>query len=116
MTLQSWLSIGLPCLLAFALVHCHSDEVGHGSALVGGSCRDNGDCDERCVRGDDFPGGTCTVNCHDDRDCPDGTWCIDKAGGVCLLGCHVDDDCRRSYRCKSEDREGHGGKATVCID
>lgn len=97
------------------LAACHGD-VGNDSDLVGGSCRDNRDCVEICVDGKDFPSGTCTVECRDDRDCPDGTWCIDKKGGVCLLECDIDDHCRGGYSCKDEDREGAGGKASVCID
>ena len=42
--------------------------------------------------------------------------CIDKKGGVCLLECDIDDHCRGGYSCKDEDREGAGGKASVCID
>jgi len=99
-------------LVAFAA--CHGG-VGPDSALVGASCRDHGDCEERCVRGGDFPGGTCTVDCRDDRDCPDGSWCIDKAGGVCLPACDYDEDCRGGYDCESKRREGHGGHRHVCI-
>ncbi len=90
--------------------------VGHDSDVVGGSCRDDRDCAERCVKGGKFPGGTCTVGCDDDRDCPDGTWCIDEAGGVCLLACEYDGDCRGGYECKDKDREGAGGREAVCID
>lgn len=93
---------------------CH--DVGPDGGLVGGSCRDDRDCAERCVEGGDFPDGTCTVECRDDRDCPGGTSCIDKKGGVCLLACEYDDECRSRYECKNEKREGTGGKTRVCID
>lgn len=102
----------LPFLLG---ISCHGG-VGNDSDLVGGSCRDDRDCAERCVEGGSFPGGTCTVDCRDDRDCPGGTWCIDKAGGVCLLECVDDFDCRGGYECKNEDREGAGGRTHVCIN
>lgn len=90
-------------------------DVGPDGGLVGGSCRDDRDCAERCQKNGDFPGGTCTVPCRDDRDCPGDTWCIDKAGGVCLLACDYDDECRGGYECKEESREGHGGNRRVCI-
>ncbi|MEX1363818.1 MAG: hypothetical protein AB1Z98_11870 [Nannocystaceae bacterium] len=96
-------------------IGCH-DDVGNDSDLVGGSCRDDRDCVEKCQEGGKFPGGTCTVECRDDRDCPGGTWCIDEAGGICLLECSGDGDCRGGYSCKDKDREGAGGKMDVCID
>ncbi len=102
-------------LLLASLAACARD-VGPEGDLVGGSCRDREDCVERCVKGGDFPDGTCTVDCHDDRDCPGDSWCVDKSGGVCLLGCDVDDDCRGGYDCKDTKREGAGGRVAVCID
>ena len=89
--------------------------VGFDSDLVGGPCLDDRDCMDRCLRGGDYPDGTCTVSCSDDVDCPDSTWCVDKAGGVCLLGCGRDDDCRPGYDCKDVKREHGGGDAAVCI-
>lgn len=109
-------TVTVACLLSLTAVRCHHGDVGNDGGLVGGSCRDSGDCAERCVRGDEFPGGTCTVECRDDFDCPEGTWCIDEKGGVCLLGCDVDDDCRGGYECRDRNREGHGGRMEVCID
>lgn len=102
----------LLAMIAFAA--CHGG-VGPDSALVGGSCRDHHDCEERCVRGGDFPGGTCTVDCRDDRDCPGDSWCVDRSGGVCLQACDFDGDCRGGYECDDVDREGHGGRIPVCI-
>lgn len=104
--------------LALALVGsrgCAGDEAGHDSTLVGGPCEHDPDCDDRCVEGGDFPGGTCTVDCAHDPDCPAGTRCVDRAGGVCLLACEHDPDCRGSYDCKHVDREGHPGEIAVCI-
>jgi hypothetical protein len=94
---------------------CAGDEAGHESTLVGGPCEHDPDCDDRCVEGGDFPGGTCTVDCAHDEDCPAGTRCVDRAGGVCLLACEHDPDCRGSYDCKHVDREGHPGEIAVCI-
>lgn len=90
--------------------------VGNGGGLVGGACRDDRDCAERCLRGGDFPGGTCSVWCGSDRDCPPGTYCIDKEGGVCLLDCRDSRDCRGGYECSSEGRRGGPGSVPVCID
>lgn len=90
--------------------------MGPDGGVVGGACRDGRDCAERCVKGGAFPDGTCTVECRDDRDCPDGTSCIDVEGGVCLLACRYDEDCRPPYECKDRDREGAGGREAVCID
>jgi hypothetical protein len=95
---------------------CAEDDVGNSSSLVGGSCIDDHDCEYRCVRGGDFPNGTCTRACQHDPDCPDGTRCVDKAGGICLLGCEHHADCRRDYECKRTDRRGHSGNIHVCID
>ena len=106
----------LPFVLLSFGISCHGGDVGNDSDLVGGSCRDGRDCVERCVEGGKFPGGTCTVDCRDDRDCPGGTWCIDEAGGVCLLECFSDGDCRGGYECKNKDREGAGGRIEVCIN
>ena len=108
------LVLSLPFVFFMGLA-CHGGDVGNDSDLVGGSCRDSRDCVERCVEGGDFPGGTCTVECRDDRDCPAGTWCVSKAGGVCLLECYVDEDCRGGYECKNTDREGTGGRIEVYI-
>ncbi len=106
----------VPFVLLLGLLTACPHDVGHDGDLVGGSCRDGGDCVERCVKGGDFPEGTCTVDCRDDRDCPGDTWCVDKSGGVCLLGCDADRDCRGGYDCKDTKREGSGGKIAVCID
>jgi hypothetical protein len=95
---------------------CGGESVGHEGDVVGGPCRDNADCADQCLRGDDFPDGTCSVPCRDDFDCPSGTACIDTEGGVCLLLCNFDSDCRRGYDCDDESRRGHPGDATVCID
>ena len=106
----------LVALGAAAAVCGNDDSVGGNSAFVGGSCHGDGDCDDMCAMGGDFPGGTCTVPCHEDNDCPEGTACIDKQGGICLLACHQDGDCRHGYDCDSKDREGHSGELAVCIE
>jgi hypothetical protein len=105
-------------VLAFFLgaLACHPmDDVGWGSALVGGECGHDHDCFDQCVTGKDFPDGTCTVSCSNDAECPRGTPCVDRAGGVCLLPCGHDDDCRPGYDCIDVQRKGHGGETLVCI-
>lgn len=93
-----------------------NDGVGFDGALVGGGCESDRDCDPdaRCVRGKDYPSGTCTVSCRSDRDCPESTFCIDKEGGICLLGCEINADCREQYFCDKKDLKS-GGKQLVCI-
>ncbi|HET6584739.1 MAG TPA: hypothetical protein VFG69_14880 [Nannocystaceae bacterium] len=90
-------------------------EVGNGGGLVGGACDDEDDCAERCLKGKPYPSGTCTLDCDDDRDCPEDSWCIDRDGGVCLLECDVDDHCRSGYGCKEQDRRNEDGDVEVCI-
>ena len=85
----------------------------HHADVVGGSCRDDFDCAERCLEGKSFPDGTCTVACTDDFDCPGYAACVKRDGGVCLPLCEVDRDCRGKYSCKDEDREGASGKIGV---
>lgn len=83
--------------------------------LVGGACRNSGDCVERCVDGGDFPDGMCTVDCRDDGDCPEDTICMDKKGGICMVPCRNSGDCWPEYRCKDVKNEDGGGERRVCI-
>ncbi len=89
--------------------------VGVDGDVVGGSCRDDRDCDERCLRNNSFPGGQCTVNCRDDGDCPSGAYCIEREGGVCALGCAFNDECRGGYACKGQRSRERNGDRLVCI-
>ncbi len=70
-------------LLAFGL-SCSSSDV---SRSLGAQCDSRSDCDERCLRGEDYPDGMCTTSCETDRDCPGEARCIDEEGGVCLYRC-----------------------------
>ena len=92
--------------------------VGVEGIVVGGPCVNSTDCDgqSRCLRDDDFPEGTCAVNCSSHEDCPDGTRCVDKEGGVCLLNCELPSDCRGGYTCKGKKNESGGGESLVCIE
>jgi hypothetical protein len=110
----------IPALLAFAALACFGcsdpDDVGTESAFVGGACQDNRDCEGTCLRGGDFPEGTCSIDCRDDGDCPAGTACIDREGGTCLLLCDRHSDCRGGYECDDQERHGHVGDEHVCIN
>ena len=54
---------------------CGGDDVGFDGGTVGGACRDDFDCEYRCVKGGAFPDGTCTVPCRYHEDCPGGASC-----------------------------------------
>lgn len=105
----------MSALAAGSLLACTHD-VGNEGSYVGGSCESDEDCQEECLRGGDFPRGTCSASCEDDSDCPRETACVDKSGGVCLLTCYESSDCRDGYSCKREDNKGEGGDSRVCID
>ena len=91
--------------------------VGVDGDVVGGSCRDDRDCDPegRCLRNDDFPGGQCTLRCGNDGDCPSDTYCIEREGGVCALACQFSDECRGGYECKGQRSRERNGDRLVCI-
>lgn len=100
---------------------CGSDDdhgaVGPNSALVGGRCDGNKDCQERCVTGGDYPGGMCTVSCNDDRDCPSGSACVDASGGVCAPLCGGKGDCDPfgpGWACRDRKLKHGPGQVTVC--
>jgi hypothetical protein len=96
-------------------VGCGSGGVGTEGDVVGGPCSE-GDCagGSSCLVATMYPGGTCTVDCTTQADCPDGTVCVQESGGTCLLACDSADDCRDGYGCieKSTEPDGH---ALVCI-
>ena len=104
-------------LLTVFSMSCGGDSVGVTGEVVGGACVLHQDCapGSTCLTGGDFPGGTCSVPCDSDLDCPVSSVCIKKDGGYCLLTCDSHLDCRAGYICDVRDREGGGGKALVCI-
>ena len=84
---------------------------------VGAACDSDRDCRDRCLT--DWPGGFCTLECRDDRDCPPEAVCSDTRGGVCLLTCDVNRDCQdmlddNDYRC-DDRRNVEGGRDEVCV-
>src|SRR4051812_37779104 len=82
---------------------CGSNDVGPGSSTVGGRCGSDKDCAKRCVTGNDFPGGYCTITCTGDSDCPGGSACVTSSGdGICLGTCRIPTDCAgygSGYQC-----------------
>ncbi len=95
---------------------CSSSDV---SRSLGAQCESRDDCDERCLRGDDYPDGMCTTSCETDLDCPLEALCIDEEGGVCVYSCAVDKDCEflgAGWDCKEKDaREDELEEVNVCI-
>ena len=84
---------------------------------VGAECRDDFDCRDRCLS--DWPGGFCTLDCRDDRDCPQDTVCTDTRGGVCLFLCDDSRECRdrlgdNDYKC-DDRRNVERGDDDVCV-
>lgn len=110
------LTLALTSLTSFLLLACGSSDVGTNGGLVGGACATDRDCESRCQTGGSFPGGTCTVSCRVDDDCPGGTFCIDTEGGICLLACELPRDCRAGYTCKGRPNRGRPGESLVCSD
>lgn len=106
----------LSALLGLALLHACGG-VGVEGTIVGGPCTTSEDCSSgsRCLTSGDFPGGTCTQNCSEHLDCPEGARCISKESGICLLECELPADCRGGYTCKGKSNETGGGESLVCI-
>lgn len=111
----SLLLAGFFSIAAMALAS--SGCAGYAGDAVGAPCRDHSDCpgNGRCLRGGDFPDGTCTIPCDGHYDCPGFAACIDKEGGVCLETCSRDRDCRSRYECSEERNRGSSGRTPVCI-
>ena len=88
------------------------------SRSIGAACTANGDCDESCLMGGEFPGGFCSISCDDDNGCPADTDCVEKQGGVCLFTCAVNGDCTflgQGYLCKPTMAHGTQDMVKVCI-
>lgn len=105
-------AVSIACLFGLLLATGCGDP---DERRVGGECSAHSDCEERCVRGSDFPDGMCTLSCDDYRDCPGGTSCISKKDGVCAMECERDRDCPGGYECESTSRRGESGSQRVCL-
>jgi hypothetical protein len=105
----------LAFICALFVAACGGHELGEIDDVVGSSCATDRDCDSRCYRGDDFPGGFCSLPCASDNDCPGDTFCMSESGGVCMFACPAF-DCRRlgsDWECRDKSRQ-NGGRANVC--
>lgn len=101
-------------VLALALVTMACDGP---NASVGGACDDNFDCHDRCI--DEWPGGFCTLECRDNRDCPSDSVCVDSKGGVCMLLCKSSSECKdwlgdSDYSCHVRE-DVHEDDWDVCV-
>lgn len=104
-------------LVLSAIAGCGSGGVGKSGDVVGGPCAGDGDCagGSVCLVEGDFPGGTCTVRCTSQADCPNGSACVQENGGTCLLACSSNGDCRGEYMCEAKSNLGRSGESLVCI-
>lgn len=99
--------------IALLLVACGGSDV---SRTIGARCDVIGECDERCLTGDEFPGGFCSISCDVETDCPGSSVCVDSEGGVCLFGCGEQADCDflgLGWSCSTLDRT-EGGEVMAC--
>ena len=92
---------------------------GHGNgdidSTIGSACLSDRDCDDRCFRDDDLPGGFCSLQCFDDLDCPDDSYCMSESEGICMFYCPPF-DCARlgpGWTCRERSRR-NGGNIFVC--
>lgn len=104
------------CAIAAAGCSVSSDV----SRELGALCEESDDCDDRCLTGDRYPGGFCSVTCGNDADCPSGAACVDREGGVCLYECARPADCAflgEDWSCRTQPRPGGGigDEALVCL-
>ncbi len=111
-------NVGAPfyLLLALLFVSGCGSSVGNEGTLVGGPCENSVDCEGKCEKGGDFPGGLCTQECSSNVDCPSDTACIKAEGGICSLACSENVDCRPGWKCEPVDLKGDAGEAKVCTD
>ena len=94
---------------------CGSTGVGRDGNVVGGPCTSSQSCagGSSCLTATMYPGGTCSVHCTTQADCPDHSVCVTETGGQCVLPCASASDCRAGYACT--DRSTPTGHALVCM-
>jgi len=104
-------------IVAFAMLFsgCGPSGVGRDGNVVGGPCTASGGCaaGATCLTSTMYPGGTCSVHCASQSDCPSGSVCVTEGGGQCVLPCSTASDCRAGYGCT--DRSTPTSHAMVCI-
>jgi len=107
--------MALAALAVLVAIGCGDGGVGREGDVVGGPCEAGGCAGgSTCLVDTMFPGGTCTVECETQADCPGGTVCVQEGGGTCLLACDAADDCREGYGCIEKSTMPEGS-ALVCI-
>lgn len=101
--------------LALALILSSCGDLGSDS--IGEPCGAHSDCpgSARCLVGDEFPRGLCSIACDSHSDCPYFAYCADLRGGICLLRCEESEDCRSSYECSEQKNYGSHGQSLMCI-
>ena len=90
------------------------------SRELGAACRDQTDCDGRCLPDPRWPGGFCSLSCSATDDCPVGSDCAHTGDGdVCLFLCFDDRDCNfleeeagMEWSCQT--LTGPGAQTLVC--
>ena len=94
---------------------CGPTGVGRDGNVVGGPCSGSGGCaaGSTCLTSTMDPGGTCSVSCTRQSDCPGNSVCVTEGGGQCVLPCGSASDCRAGYACT--ERSTPTGHANVCI-
>lgn len=104
--------------LAFTLAlvsGCGPSGIGKDGNVVGGPCSAGGcAAGSTCLTSTMYPGGTCSVHCTTQADCPGNTVCVSEGGGQCVLSCNSASDCRAGYGCTDRSTIS-GGHANVCI-
>ena len=90
---------------------------GNDSALVGGPCINDNDCEQRlCQSGSAFPGNVCTLSCGASNNCPSGSSCAElDRGWICLVDCMDTADCREQWSCESVTEAGTNGASMVSV-
>jgi hypothetical protein len=99
-----------------SIVGCGPSGVGRDGNVVGGPCSSISDCagGSTCLTSTMYPGGTCSVRCATQSDCPSHSVCVTEGGGQCVLPCGSASDCRAGYACTDRSTPS-GGHAMVCI-